>query len=53
MVVDYVNGQILATIGLHIRGRWKATIICDEDDNIPTSLCCHGLNVSCITLGLE
>ncbi|XP_076083172.1 uncharacterized protein LOC143054136 isoform X2 [Mytilus galloprovincialis] len=42
---NYVNGQILTTVGLHIRGHWKGTIICDEEDNIPTPLCCHGVNV--------
>lgn len=42
---DYLNGQILTTVGLHIRGHWKGTIICHEEDNIPTPLCCHGVNV--------
>ncbi|CAC5399241.1 unnamed protein product [Mytilus coruscus] len=42
---NYVNGQILTTVGLHIRGHWKGTIICNEENNIPTPLCCHGVNV--------
>lgn len=44
-ILDYVNGQVLATIGLHICGRWRAKLFCEEDDNIPTPLCCHGVNV--------
>ncbi|KAK3089794.1 hypothetical protein FSP39_006594 [Pinctada imbricata] len=44
---DIQNGQLLTSLGFCIKGRWSAHITnIDDDDNVPTPLCCHGINMS-------
>ncbi|XP_033738251.1 uncharacterized protein LOC117325863 [Pecten maximus] len=40
------NGQLLATVQIDVVGRWKAQLVCRDDDDVPTPLCCHGVSMS-------
>ncbi|XP_069103822.1 uncharacterized protein [Argopecten irradians] len=40
------NGQLLATVQVDVVGRWKAQLVCRDDEDVPTPLCCHGVSMS-------
>lgn len=39
------NGQVLSTAHISFCGAWNAHLRYTEDDDVPTSLCCHGIGV--------
>lgn len=42
---DMVNGQLLSSVTIHVNGRWHAHLEFNEDEDVPTPLRCHGINV--------
>ncbi|XP_062590966.1 uncharacterized protein LOC134252490 [Saccostrea cucullata] len=44
--LSVANGQVLSSVQISFCGAWNAELQYTEDDDVPTSLCCHGIGMN-------
>ncbi|XP_022314139.2 uncharacterized protein LOC111118802 isoform X1 [Crassostrea virginica] len=44
--VSVANGQVLSSAQISFCGAWNARLRYTEDEDVPTSLCCHGIGMN-------